>query len=928
MKKLISIFLILCMMATLLPTVAFATEGETATVDPIVVDFFQINFTDSDSDGKYFLSEANDTEDLIIDEDKSTEKRVYSNNMGAGLRVQMYVNQALQSAYAWPSKTGNETTDASRDKQNMFTISVNCESAGYYIPNINYGRSYTGGEFAVYINGQYAGTIDNRDDNNSGNSEETSATLNAVELESGENEISFRCTKHYKRAASGEYDATWLFLNTLTLTHCEEAFVPVTFTTSAFPERVVAGEAVNFEISADIDESQTKFTGTYNEDGSTMQTNLTVASENGTFEITEQSASVVKGTFTATNGGAATITATANVNGKAYTQTIETTAVAPIVATFPQNGSYGSNVAYPIANLLQDGTGYTVDTVNSIEGTPVKNYDGFVMIQFYVANNSTTGHPWPKRNENGFIFTINVEATTAGYYTSEFKHKASNLGAGFTMYVNGVAQGEIDGYIPGMNKYSDELTTNFNTVYLNEGQNEISFRLTKTYKRHTDAEGTIEASAYNGFWFYPRKLTFTPVDAAPTPVGFETTLTEAKVGEPVEFTVKPVMSDGSMYFGMYDNDGKDITDKPITLNSNSGTITNLKRTTEGVSGTFTATTAGTATITAYTNINGTPYENTFNVTVTADEDEVVTLPTTIKMSVSTTEEDKGYLVVNGTAQTASVYVYEDIAVGSDVTVVANPIDGKIFRGWLRGGSDGVVVSLAPEYKFKAATNVALFAKYTEAPAENAEAKEFYDWNGEFLAYDSYDSNLLSKYGFEFKEWLSDVIGKVTRYVADYEADNTYTITKPDGVTADIADLTSVPHETKITLTNETPVSWYVNGKLAAYGTSYTFYATEKADITIDETVQDGPIINLTNPDGNTYILEYNANGKTVIEKGIIFGEGTPSVTSCSYKVISQRNATFGKLMAENDEDCTVVRGYIIYKDGNTHRVVYADIAAQ
>ncbi|MBR3576653.1 MAG: hypothetical protein IKL42_04530, partial [Clostridia bacterium] len=293
---------------------------------------------------------------------------------------------------------------------------------------------------------------------------------------------------------------------------------------------------------------------------------------------------------------------------------------------------------------------------------------------------------------------------------------------------------------------------------------------------------------------------------------------------------------------------------------------------------------------------------------------------TISMSVATDEAFAGNLVVNGAAQSGATQVYGVIAVGEEVTVVANDIEGKIFRGWLRGGVNGAIVCLEKEYTFTAATNVALYAKYTDAPAGNTEAKEYYDWNGEFLSYEEPERATLSKYGFSFKEWLEAAEELITRYVADYQADDTYVITKPDGTKEE-----NVLHETLVTLTNATPVSWYSNGALVAYGTSYSFYATEDAKITVDSEVQEGPIAKLTNPEGNTYILEYNANGKEIIEKGIVIGNGTPTVTSCFYKVISQRTDSFGKLMTNNDTDYTVVRGYIIYNDGGTYRVVYADI---
>ncbi len=605
----------------------------------------------------------------------------------------------------------------------------------------------------------------------------------------------------------------------------------------------------------------------------------------------------------------------------------EAETVAPIVAEFLNNPKYDVRTKYAIDEI--NGKGFTLDAANSTT-YKMQNYNDNVQLQvFYSSGGIKDNYYWPTTNHQNLKFTIKIEAEEAGYYSTDFDFTAHNNSAGFMMYVNGVAAGEIDGYVKGAN-VSEPRSVNLNTVYLKEGENTVSFRMTKMYKRHTDAAGTVENENYDGSLFYPRKLTFTPVDAAPTPVGFTSTLTEAKVGEPVEFTVKPVISDGvDMYFGIYDDNGDEITELPISLSAVNGNVSNLTRTTEGVSGTFTATEAGTATITATTTINGTPYTDTFNVTVTSDEDEEVTLPT-ISMSVSTDAACAGNLTVNGDTQTEATLTYSAKA-GDTVTVVAKDIEGKTFRGWLRGGENGTPVWAENTYTFTAATNVALYAKYTDAPA--AGDSEYYDWNGEFLACEEPDTSTLSKYGFSFKEWLDAVVNDITRYVANYDTTNTYKITKPDTVTATVddkaaADLTAVAHDAKVTLTNDSVVSWYVNGNPVAYGASYTFYATENAAVTIDNEVQEGPIVNLTNPEGDTYILEYNANGKTVIEKGIVFGGDGASVASCSYKVISQRNADFGKLMAENDESSTVVRGYIIYEDGDTYRVVYADIAAE
>jgi len=607
----------------------------------------------------------------------------------------------------------------------------------------------------------------------------------------------------------------------------------------------------------------------------------------------------------------------------AFAEDGDTENVVPIVVDFTKTTLPTGSAA----NTSYEGIetpGYEINTDKSTAKGVRVNFVGYglntvhdcVINGTYVKNKG-----WPDADDGTYnmMTTINVEVATAGYYSPELIYGTHNSCGDFAIYINGQYAGEItDAWDRTVSVKTNMPAKTLNTIYLKEGKNEISFKCTAHREDASKTDGTLRAQSY----LLLNKLTFTPVDAAPTSVGFTSTLpAEVAKDDAVEFTVKPVMSDGTdMYFGIYDDEGTKITEMPITLTATSGTISNLTRTTEGISATFIASESGTATITATTTINGAPCTDTFDVIVTSDEDEEVDVQDTITMSVTGTKDK---VTVDGAVQNSATDIYSK-NVGASVTVVAEDIEGKIFRGWLRGGANGTVVWLDNEYTFTAATNVALFAKYTDAPAENAEAKEYYDWNGEFLAYDSYDSANLSKYGFKFDKWLSNVVENITRYVADYvAADKKYTITKPDG-----SKLENVAHESSVTLTNQTAVSWYVNGSLAAYGENYTFYATEDAIVTIDNKVQEGPIVNLTNPDGDTYILEYNANGKEIIEKGIIIGGAETSVASCFNKVISQRNDASGKLMTKNDTDYTTVRGYIIYKDGDTHRVVYADIAAQ
>ena len=86
-------------------------------------------------------------------------------------------------------------------------------------------------------------------------------------------------------------------------------------------------------------------------------------------------------------------------------------------------------------------------------------------------------------------------------------------------------------------------------------------------------------------------------------------------------------------------------------------------------------------------------------------------------------------------------------------------------------------------------------------------------------------------------------------------------------------------------------------------------------VVLDEHVKDG-----------AYMIEYDAGGKTILEVGILFGNGeNMSVDSCKYKATSKKNASHGQFIAKpaNDEYDNAL-GYMIYLDGGEYKVVYSD----
>ena len=80
------------------------------------------------------------------------------------------------------------------------------------------------------------------------------------------------------------------------------------------------------------------------------------------------------------------------------------------------------------------------------------------------------------------------------------------------------------------------------------------------------------------------------------------------------------------------------------------------------------------------------------------------------------------------------------------------------------------------------------------------------------------------------------------------------------------------------------------------------------------------------------MIEYNAAGYTVVEAGILFGESDaakPRVDSYVSKASSTRHDNHSQFASAPSgeaeaEDESVVRGYLIYSDGKTTKVVYSD----
>ncbi|MBE6911610.1 MAG: hypothetical protein E7473_03705 [Ruminococcaceae bacterium] len=314
LKKIVSTMLVICMIASLAPNMVLANEPETGNVDSIVVDFTKTTLTTNTSGNTSYDGLTTPGYEVITD--KSTTKGVRVNFVGNGLNtVHDQGYSPLSSKKTWPAEKDKDTV-----KNLMLTINIEAETAGYYVPELVYGTHNACGDFAIYINGQYAGEItDAWDASVSAKTNMPPVTLNTVYLKAGKNEISFKCLSH-----RGTRVQSYLILNKLTFRYCGDSLSPIEYSHN-LPKIMYIGQTASFAVSAKMSDGSTKIFGKYNEDGSEV-TNpfISVSETSGIAEISDvvQDNDATTGIFSAVSEGTANINVVVNIGGKLFERTI------------------------------------------------------------------------------------------------------------------------------------------------------------------------------------------------------------------------------------------------------------------------------------------------------------------------------------------------------------------------------------------------------------------------------------------------------------------------------------------------------------------------------------------------------------------------------------------------------------------------------
>ena len=456
----------------------------------------------------------------------------------------------------------------------------------------------------------------------------------------------------------------------------------------------------------------------------------------------------------------------------------------------------------------------------------------------------------------------------------------------------GTKLGSVDAYDASATLLED-FYTNETPIYLSAGEYYLFIQPTKgkAFEKYSSGEQSVTA-----VYITPMSLTLT---RQPT-INAEVSASSIEAGKSA--TLASIVLSG---------ENVDLTDSTeVTYESSAPSVAKV------VDNVVIGVSEGTAKITATATVDGKPVTDTVEITVSAP-----TAKKTITLAYSNNVDNE--IIIKGTSYTR----------GDEVTLDAPEIDGYTFRHWVRGSAElGDWVSSDASYTFTLATNTYLTAIYT--PESDDKIVEFFNGNGEYLSEAKVENGTVtlpeekpSLTGFKFIRWLigedteltaeTVLTESITRAVAEFGSDgSSYTV---DGKT--------YLYDDAIENTSEAPVAWYRDGVQVAYGTSYTYYVWDNvSDITSDSEGTEKPLVVLDSASkGSARMIEYDAGGKEIVEVGILFGDSAKiTVDSCEYKATSQKKLNHGQFTAKPNGDETVARGYLIYNDNGTYKVVYSD----
>lgn len=316
-----------------------------------------------------------------------------------------------------------------------------------------------------------------------------------------------------------------------------------------------------------------------------------------------------------------------------------------------------------------------------------------------------------------------------------------------------------------------------------------------------------------------------------------------------------------------------------------------------------------------------------------------TAPALAGVTVTVNAVENGSVTLAGQDVTAGGS--KKFAENGTYTLVATPNENCTFVGWQTGNK---IVSTDATYTTVAIADIT----YTPVFAESAKPVQFtfVDMFNNVISSQSVASGAAVKIpqapaytGYTFTGWSADeatikaATSSMTVY-AQYEKDAaaTYTVTTDADATVAYGSnsaqgtLADVPYGTQVTVSKAGATAWAIDGKIVAYGDSYTFYVASDVTVKAASATTQAPVVAAVsaNQVAGSYKVEFVAtramvDGCTYLKSGFVYGK---NLTDADLTL-----ANVGK-KGSADNSGVVKAAYANSTEGSTQFILSYGISAQ
>ena len=316
-----------------------------------------------------------------------------------------------------------------------------------------------------------------------------------------------------------------------------------------------------------------------------------------------------------------------------------------------------------------------------------------------------------------------------------------------------------------------------------------------------------------------------------------------------------------------------------------------------------------------------------------------TAPALAGVTVTVNAVENGSVTLAGQDVTAGGS--KKFAENGTYTLVATPNADCTFVGWQTGNK---IVSTDATYTTVAIADIT----YTPVFAESAKPVQFtfVDMFNNVISSQSVASGADVKIpqaptytGYTFTGWSADeatikaATSSMTVY-AQYEKDAaaTYTVTTDADATVAYGSnsaqgtLADIPYGTQVTVSKADATAWAIDGKIVAYGDSYTFYVASDVTVKAASATTQAPVVAAVsaNQVAGSYKVEFVAtramvDGCTYLKSGFVYGK---NLTDADLTL-----ANVGK-KGSADNSGVVKAAYANSTEGSTQFILSYGISAQ